>query len=84
MLNRSIVAVARRPSLWPTALGALAAMSPQRWWARPPFLPFPEADLVRWRVTIAYGDPDATVAENDLVAYLKWRQRAARGLRGHR
>ncbi len=84
MLNRSIVAVARRPSLWPTALGALAAMSPQRWWARPPFLPIPEPDLVRWRVTTAYGDPEALVAENDLVAYLEWRQRAARGLRGHR
>ncbi|GMQ84487.1 MAG: hypothetical protein BMS9Abin07_0051 [Acidimicrobiia bacterium] len=80
MLSRSIVAVARRPFLWPTALGALVAMSPRRWWARPPFLPIPEHDLVRWRVTTAYGDPEATLAEDDLVAYLEWRHRAARGL----
>ncbi len=84
MLRRSIVAVAKRPSLWPTALGALAAMSPQRWWARPPFLPIPEEDVVRWRVTTAYGDPDATLTEDDLVAYLEWRHRAAQGLRGPR
>jgi hypothetical protein len=80
--NRSaVVAVVMRPRLWATALGALVSMAPRRWWRQPPFLPIPEEKLVRWRMTTAYGDAQATLADDDLVAYLEWRQQTARGLR---
>jgi len=83
VLDRStIVAVLRRPALWGTALAALAAMAPQHWWRQRPFLPIPQHELVEWRLTTAYGTPDTTLAAADLVAYLEWRQAAARGSGG--
>ncbi len=81
MDRAAILAVVRRPSLWGTALGASIAMAPDRWWARPPFLPIPLKGLVDWRMTTAYGDKEATLEAHDLVSYLEWRQQAARGLR---
>ena len=78
----AVVAVLRRPSLWATALSTAVSMAPRGWWKSPPFLPIPDRDLVNWRMTTAYGDPDTALDEHDLVAYLEWRQRAARGSGG--
>ncbi|HEV7862955.1 MAG TPA: hypothetical protein VGR20_09650 [Acidimicrobiia bacterium] len=41
------------------------------WWRRPPFLPLPDPDYVRFRLQTAYG-PHGTPAADDLVAYLNW------------
>ncbi len=79
-----VLAVLRRPRLWATALSTLAAMAPDGWWRKPPFLPIPNEDLVNWRMTTAYGSPDTTLAEGDLVAYLEWRREVARGSGGRR
>ena len=76
MEARAVLAVLRRPSLWWTALGTLAAMSPKRWWRRPPFLPIPDREVLDWRLTTAYGSSDAALDEADLVAYLEWRRQA--------
>ncbi len=82
MTMRAFGAVLRRPSLWATAIGTVAALAPNRWWARPPFLPIPDRELVDWRLTTAYGSADTPLAEADLVAYLEWRRQAAGGSGG--
>jgi hypothetical protein len=77
-----LVALLKRPSLWLTAVSTLAALAPDRWWRTPPFLPIPDRRVMDWRMTTAYGTPDSTLDEHDLVAYLEWRRRAARGSGG--
>jgi hypothetical protein len=41
------------------------------WWRRPPYLPLPDPDYVRFRIQTAYGN-HGTPAGDDLVAYLNW------------
>ena len=68
---RAVLAVLRRPGLWPTALGQALRLARPGWWKRPPFLPVPDPDYVRFRMQTAYGSagsPDP----GDLVAYLNW------------
>lgn len=72
---RDGLAVAVRPWLWATALGAVFAFARRGWWRRPPFLPLPDPEVVAWRVTTAYGQSDMTLVEDDLVSYLHWRRR---------
>jgi hypothetical protein len=80
MIDRSTaLAVARRPGLWGTAIGAALALAPAGWWRHRPFLPLPDASLMRWRIATAYGSEDAAVDPADIVAYLEWRQRSAQG-----
>ena len=60
-----------RPSLWLTALRQATRLAPRRWWARPPFLPLPDPDYLRFRFETQYGSggrPDP----HDLVTYLEW------------
>ena len=58
---RALLAAARavlsRPSLWGTALVELRRFTPARWWRRRPFLPVPDAALLRFRAVTQYGDP---------------------------
>jgi hypothetical protein len=42
------------------------------WWRRPPFLPLPATDYVRWRMHTAYGDADAVPPADDVVRYARW------------
>jgi hypothetical protein len=72
---RDVLAVAIRPWLWATAVGAVFAFARRGWWRIPPFLPLPDPDVVAWRVTTAYGQSDMTLVEGDLVSYLQWRRR---------
>ena len=44
----------------------------RRWWARPPFLPLPPRDYVRWRMHTAYGDHDAVPPAADVERYARW------------
>ncbi len=71
-------ALLRHPGLWGEALRAGAALTPRRWWRRPPFLPVPDRRYVAWRIATAYGRPDAPVAADDVLAYLRWRARQRR------
>ena len=73
--GRTIRAVLVHPSLWATAIGAAAAFAPRGWWRRPPFLPVPDDEVIRWRVATAYGSEEAAIAPEDVVAYLRWRKR---------
>jgi len=43
------------------------------WWRRRPFLPVPDASLMRFRMITAYGGDGSGVPEpDDLVAWLEW------------
>jgi len=70
----AILAVLIRPWLWPTALGAMFALAPDRWWARKPYLPIPDADVIAWRKATAYGSSSAPMTPHDVVSYLNWRR----------
>ena len=47
---RAAGAVARHPSLWPTALRQLRRLTPPGWWRRRPFLPVPSGDYLAFRL----------------------------------
>jgi hypothetical protein len=75
MLTPSAIgAVAIRPWLWGAAVGALFSLAKRGWWRRWPFLPLPDPAVIEWRVTTAYGRPDMTLADDDLLSYLRWRR----------
>jgi len=68
---RIVGAVLAHPTLWPVALRQSARSSRPQWWRRPPFLPVPDADYLRFRLETQYGTggvPDPT----DVVVYLRW------------
>lgn len=69
----AVAAVLRRPELWGTALRQVRTLARPGWWRRPPFLPLPDPEYLRFRLTTAYGgDGTAPPTAEDLVAYLHW------------
>lgn len=64
--------VLRHPGLWPTAVRLLRRTVRRGWWRRPPFLPLPSSEYVRFRLVTQYGDPAAEPTGEDVVAYLRW------------
>lgn len=68
----TVAAVARRPALWPTALGQARRLARRRWWATPPFVPHPDRAWLRFRLETQYGDPDHPPVAADVVAWLEW------------
>lgn len=49
---------------------------PSRWWIRPPFLPVPHPDYVRFRLLTAIGgDGSASAEPADLIQWLEWCRR---------
>ena len=71
----AIMAVIKEPRLWGEAIRATMALARDGWWRKPPFLPIPNRAYMRWRTATAYGDPKVPIDADDLVAYLRWRQR---------
>ncbi len=71
-------AVATRPDLWRTALGALRRLAAPGWWAVPPHLPLPDGQLWAFRMVTAYGRPDQVPDPADLLSYLEWCRSTAR------
>jgi hypothetical protein len=70
--RRAATALVSRPRLWPAALRQARALVPAAWWRRRPFLPVPDRDWLRFRMTTAYGDPSAPVDVDDLLVWLAW------------
>ena len=62
----------RRPVLVPHLLGSAWAFRSRHWYRRPPFLPLPSRDYLRWRMDTAYGDPEATPSLDELERFLRW------------
>lgn len=67
-----------RPSLWPTAIAQARRFAPDGWWRRPPFLPVPDPDLLAFRATTQYGDPQHPPTPADLISWLEWCRAEAR------
>lgn len=68
---RGLCAVARHPTLWPTAARQLLVLAEPGWWRRSPHLPLPAPAYLRFRLQTAYGD-DREPDPADLVTYLHW------------
>ena len=62
----------RSPSLAVDLLRVLWNFRARDWYRRPPFLPLPPAEYVRWRMHTAYGDHDAVPPADDVVRYARW------------
>lgn len=62
----------RRPALAVDLLRVLWRFRSRHWYRRPPFLPLPSRDYVRWRMHTAYGDYDAVPPAEDIVRYARW------------
>ena len=63
---------ARSPSLAVDLLRVLWNFRARDWYRRPPFLPLPPSEYVRWRMHTAYGDYDAVPPADDVVRYARW------------
>lgn len=46
----------------------------RHWYRRPPFLPVPPRDYIRWRMFTAYGDEDAVPPADDVINFARWRR----------
>ena len=44
------------------------------WYRRPPFLPLPPVEYVRWRMLTAYGEEDAVPPPGDVIRFARWRR----------
>ena len=44
------------------------------WYRRPPFLPLPPREYMRWRMFTAYGDEAAVPPVTDVVQFARWRR----------
>lgn len=72
----AVPALLRRPGLWPTALRQAVRLAPRGWWRRPPFVPRPDPDYLKFRLVTMYGgDGDAPLDPDDLIAWLVWCRR---------
>jgi len=71
---RATLLVLARPSLWITAARQALRLARRRWWTRPPFLPVPDPDYLRFRFETQYGGA-ARPDPHDLVTYLDWCRR---------
>jgi hypothetical protein len=67
-----VLAVARRPSLWPTAVRQASALARRGWWRRPPFAPLPPPAYVGFRLETQYGDRSHRPDPDDVLRYLAW------------
>ncbi len=69
---RAAAAVARHPSLWPTAVRQLRRLAAPGWWRRRPFLPVPSGEYLAFRLQTQYGDSGHPWEPDDVIAYLRW------------
>jgi hypothetical protein len=74
----ALFAVLARPRLWSTTVHQFLRMIAPGWWRRPPFLPWPDPEYVRFRLETAYGTSSFGRAD-DVVAYLQWCRDASPG-----
>jgi len=61
-----------RPALWWPSLRQLWRLAPAGWWRRPPFLPVPSRDYLRFRMETQNGDSEHAPDPADVLNYLSW------------
>lgn len=64
----------RNPRLALDLARAAWAFRRRRWWSRPPFLPLPDRDYLRWRMYTAYADEAAVPPAEDVIRFARWRR----------
>jgi hypothetical protein len=69
---RLALRAAVRPALAADLLRVAWRFRARGWWRRPPFLPVPPAEYVRWRMYTAYGDEQAVPPLADVERYARW------------
>lgn len=67
-----------RPALARDLLTAAWAFRRRHWLRRPPFLPLPAREYLRWRMYTAYGDESAVPPVDDVVRFVTWRRKLLR------
>jgi hypothetical protein len=71
LVGRAVI----NPALALDLLATVWAFRRRGWWHRPPFLPVPSRDYLRWRMYTAYGDEGAVPPLDDVVRFARWRRR---------
>lgn len=74
LIGRSAV----RPRLALDLVAMVWAFRRRGWYGRPPFLPVPSREYVRWRMYTAYGDEAALPPIDDVVRFAVWRRKLLR------
>ena len=69
---RTLIAILAHPALWATAVRQVGRIAPRHWWRRPPFLPLPEPEYLRFRMETQYGAEHDAIDPADLITYLRW------------
>lgn len=71
---RVALAVLAKPPLVPTAIAQVFRLARRAWWRRPPFLPVPDREYLRFRLQTAYGGepPPERPEVADVLTYLHW------------
>jgi hypothetical protein len=62
------------PRLGVDLLRTAWAFRRHRWWSRPPFLPLPDREYLRWRMYTAYADEAAVPPARDVIRFARWRR----------
>ncbi|HXF23473.1 MAG TPA: hypothetical protein VN602_03075 [Gemmatimonadaceae bacterium] len=65
----------RRPTLAVDLARVSWRFRNRHWYRRPPFLPIPDRNYVRWRMDTAYGSPDFLPPVDDVERYVRWASR---------
>jgi hypothetical protein len=71
IITRALV----RPRLLAILLATGWRFRRRGWYRRPPFLPLPPDDYMRWRMHTAYGDERHEPSVTELETYLRWAAR---------
>lgn len=72
---RLTLRAAINPRLAVDLLRVLWAFRARQWYRRPPFLPLPPPEYIRWRMYTAYGDEAAVPPVEDVIRFARWRRR---------
>jgi hypothetical protein len=65
---------ALRPRLAVDLVRTAWAFRRRGWYRRPPFLPLPDQEYLRWRMYTAYADEAAVPPDDDVVRFARWRR----------
>jgi hypothetical protein len=62
----------KKPSLGAALIRVAWRFRRRHWYRRPPFLPVPDRNYLRWRMLTAYGDPNVVPPPDDIARYARW------------
>jgi len=75
---RLTLRAAVNPRLAIDLLRTVWAFRARDWYRRPPFIPWPPREYLRWRMHTAYGDDEAIPPLEDVIRFARWRREVMR------